>query len=101
MRAMSTDPHATDLPDHAAAGAGDHHAADDHGDSHGHDDHGHGEEALGPIDTVAWLAGGLGVVARAWPSRSASSCATASAGAVPPDRRSPAPRPGRARPRGA
>jgi hypothetical protein len=62
MRAMSTDPHATDTPDHAAAGASDHHASADHGDAHGHDDHGHGEEALGPIDTAAWLAGALGVV---------------------------------------
>lgn len=62
MRDMSTDPHATDLPDHAAATAGDHHAANDHGDAHGHDDHGHGADALGPIDTVAWLAGGLGLV---------------------------------------
>ena len=59
---MSTDQHATDLPDHTAAGDGDHHAVDDHGAGHGHDDHGHGEDALGPIDTVAWLAGGLGVV---------------------------------------
>jgi hypothetical protein len=62
MAAMSTDPHATDAPDHAAAGPGDHHLPDDHGDAHGHDDHGHGEEALGPIDTAAWLAGALGIV---------------------------------------
>ena len=30
--------------------------------STGHDDHGHSEDALGPIDTAAWLAGALGVV---------------------------------------
>ena len=59
---MGTDAHATDMPDHAAAGVGDHHAAGDHGDDHGHGDHGHGGEALGPIDTAAWLAGLLGVV---------------------------------------
>lgn len=82
MTAMSTDAHATDLPDHAAADAGDHHAASDHGDTHGHDDHGHGEEALGPIDTTAWLAGGLGVVLGV----AVAICfvlATASAGVVP------------------
>jgi hypothetical protein len=58
---MSSDVHATDTPDHAAAGPGDHHAGSDHGGDHGHDDHGHGQEALGPIDTTAWLAGLLGV----------------------------------------
>lgn len=61
MRPMSSDAHASDGPD-ATAPAGDHHATSDHGDDHGHDDHAHGTEALGPIDTVAWLAGGLGVV---------------------------------------
>lgn len=59
---MSSDAHAADGPDPNAA-AGDHHATTDHGDDHGHDDHAHGDgEALGPIDTAAWLAGGLGVV---------------------------------------
>jgi ABC-type Zn2+ transport system substrate-binding protein/surface adhesin len=62
MSAMSTDPHASDTPDHAAVSASDHHAGADHGDDHGHDDHGHGEDALGPIDTAAWLAGALGVL---------------------------------------
>lgn len=64
MLGMSTDPHAADAPDHGGSGtgAGDHHAAGDHGDTHGHDDHGHAAEALGPIDTPAWLAGALGVV---------------------------------------
>jgi|GEM_PF-1503219 len=63
---MSSDAHATDTPDHAAAGVGDHQAAGDHGDDHGHGhghgDNGHGGDALGPIDTAAWLAGLLGVV---------------------------------------
>jgi hypothetical protein len=62
MSVMSTDRHASDAPDHAALSDGDHHAPTDHGDDHGHDDHGHGEDALGPIDTAAWLAGALGVV---------------------------------------
>ena len=39
-----------------------HHATDDHGDDHAHDDHGHDDEPLGPIDTVAWGAGVLGMV---------------------------------------
>jgi hypothetical protein len=58
-----TDPHASDAPGHDGAAA--HHATDDHGDDHGHDDHGHGaeEEALGPIDSFAWGAGLLGVLA--------------------------------------
>jgi hypothetical protein len=34
----------------------------DHGDEHGHDDHAHAEEALGPIDRMAWGAGALGVL---------------------------------------
>ncbi len=51
----------TAQPDTAA----DHH--DDHGGGGGHDDdhgvgHEHGEEALGPIDVVAWGAGLLGVL---------------------------------------
>lgn len=58
---MSTDPHGADAPDHDAIAVGDHDAATDHGADHGHDDHGHGESALGPIDTSAWLAGVLGV----------------------------------------
>jgi hypothetical protein len=60
MPAMSTDPHAGDVPGHADAVA--HHAVDDHGDDHGHDDHAHGEEPLGPIDLRAWGAALLGVV---------------------------------------
>lgn len=56
-----SDPHATDVPGHDGAVA--HHATDDHGDEHGHDDHAHGEgESLGPIDTLAWGAGFLGLV---------------------------------------
>ena len=52
MPAMSTDPHASDVPGHADAV--DHHTTDDHGDDHGHDDHAHAEEPLGPIDVRAW-----------------------------------------------
>ena len=54
---MSNAHTAADTPDHAGASVGDHHAATDHG----HDDHGHEASALGPIDTVAWGAGILGV----------------------------------------
>ena len=67
MPAMSdehaSDPHATDVPGHADAAA--HHATDDHGEDHGHDDHAHGadEATLGPVDTFAWGAGLLGVLA--------------------------------------
>jgi len=58
---MTTSRHDSDLPGHEGAVA--HHAPDDHGEEHGHDDHAHGdEEFLGPIDTVAWGAGVLGVV---------------------------------------
>jgi hypothetical protein len=59
----ASDPHASDVPGHDGAAA--HHATDDHGDDHGHDDHGHGsdEAALGPIDSFAWGAGLLGVLA--------------------------------------
>lgn len=61
MPAMTADRHADDLPGHE--GAVGHHLPDDHGEDHGHDDHAHvGEEALGPIDTAAWLAGVAGVV---------------------------------------
>ena len=38
------------------------HDTDDHDDDHEHDDHGHDDEPLGPIDTVAWGAGVLGMV---------------------------------------
>ncbi len=62
MPGMSTDPHGTAAPDHAAIAVDDHHASSDHGDDHGHDDHGHAGSALGPIDTLAWLAGALGVL---------------------------------------
>lgn len=44
----------------AMAGA---HGAGDHGDDHGHDDHGHAEVALGPVDTLAWGAGLVGILA--------------------------------------
>jgi hypothetical protein len=57
---MSADRHADDAPGHEGAVA--HHAPDDHGEDHGHDDHAHaGEDALGPIDTAAWLAGIVGI----------------------------------------
>ena len=59
MRGMAH-PHDSDAPGHEGAVA--HHATDDHGEEHGHDDHAHGDgEALGPIDTLAWGAGVLGV----------------------------------------
>ena len=59
MRRMA-DAHDTDVPGHDGAVA--HHATDDHGNEHGHDDHAHGDgEALGPIDTLAWGAGVLGL----------------------------------------
>jgi hypothetical protein len=58
---MTTRPHDSDQPGHEGAVA--HHTPDDHGDEHGHDDHAHGdEEILGPIDTIAWGAGIVGVV---------------------------------------
>jgi hypothetical protein len=57
---MSHDTHATDAPGHEGAVA--HHASGDHGDEHGHDDHAHDEEALGPIDRMAWGAGVVGVL---------------------------------------
>jgi hypothetical protein len=58
---MSADQHADDVPGHAGAVA--HHSTGDHGDDHGHDDHAHqDDEALGPIDRLAWGAGALGVV---------------------------------------
>jgi len=61
MRAMTTSPHASDVPGHEGAIA--HHALDDHGDDHGHDDHAHDDSMpLGPIDVIAWGAGVLGVV---------------------------------------
>lgn len=41
---------------------GPHDSSDDHGDAHGHDDHAHGGEALGPIDTVAWSMGLVGIL---------------------------------------
>ncbi|MBF8289961.1 MAG: hypothetical protein HW391_929 [Chloroflexi bacterium] len=51
------DPHESD----AMAGP---HGAGDHGDDHGHDDHAHGDgDALGPVDAMAWGAGGLGILA--------------------------------------
>ena len=52
---MTTPAHDSDAPGRAGSVA--HHATDDHGDDHGHDD-----EPLGPIDTVAWGAGVLGMV---------------------------------------
>ena len=64
MRPMTTHGHPTDLagPGHPdAMAAGDHHGTADHGDDGEHDDHAHGGEALGPIDTVAWGAGLLGL----------------------------------------
>ena len=52
----SQDPHATD----AMVGP---HGAGDHGGDHGHDDHAHGgEDALGPLDPMAWGAGALGIL---------------------------------------
>ena len=53
------DQHTSDAPGHDGAVA--HHQPDDHGDDHGHDDHAHAEEALGPIDPMAWGAGIVGV----------------------------------------
>jgi len=54
---MSTnaDPHVSD----AMAGP---HGAADHAETHGHDDHAHGDDdALGPVDVIAWGAGALGI----------------------------------------
>ena len=50
-------------PHHPGDLAGETHGADDHGETHGHDDHAHAEEALGPVDTVAWGAFVLGIAA--------------------------------------
>ena len=55
MSEAHADPHASD------AMTGPHGSAADHGADHGHDDHAHADEALGPIDTAAWLAGAAGV----------------------------------------
>jgi hypothetical protein len=54
-----TDSHASD------AVTGPHGSSDDHGGTHGHDDHAHvaEAEALGPVDVLAWGAGGLGIAA--------------------------------------
>jgi hypothetical protein len=57
---MSMDQYADDAPGHVGAVA--HHSTDDHGDDHGHDDHAHAEDALGPLDPMAWGAGVLGVL---------------------------------------
>jgi len=54
----------TTNPDpHAGEGmVGPHGAPDDHGGDHGHDDHAHGsDEALGPVDVIAWGAGLVGI----------------------------------------
>ena len=52
----SDDPHGSD----ATVGP---HGAGDHGGDHGHDDHAHGgEDALGPLDRMAWGAGALGIL---------------------------------------
>ena len=57
MSTTSPDPHGSD----AMAGP---HGAADHGEDHGHDDHAHGEDdALGPLDLLAWGAGVLGIAA--------------------------------------
>ena len=57
MSTTSPDPHGSD----AMAGP---HGAGDHGEDHGHDDHAHGEDdALGPLDLLAWGAGVLGIAA--------------------------------------
>jgi hypothetical protein len=50
------DPHAGEST------VGPHGTADDHGEEHGHDDHAHGGMELGPIDTLAWAMGGLGIL---------------------------------------
>lgn len=50
------DPHGSD----AMVGP---HGTADHGDDHGHDDHAHGEgEVLGPVNTLAWGAGAIGII---------------------------------------
>ena len=61
--APATEHDATLTPEEPVTSA--HEAADDHGGDHGHDDHGHGAEegALGPVDTFAWGAGLVGVLA--------------------------------------
>jgi hypothetical protein len=66
MSTTSPDPHGSDAmagPHGSDAMAGPHGAAD-HGEDHGHDDHAHGEDdALGPLDLLAWGAGVLGIAA--------------------------------------
>lgn len=44
---------------------GPHASPTDHGEAHGHANHAHAAEAepLGPVDVLAWGAGGLGIVA--------------------------------------
>lgn len=59
---MTTDSHGIDSTGHAAVDADGHQPATAHGGGHAPADHGHGDEALGPIDTAAWLAGALGVL---------------------------------------
>jgi hypothetical protein len=65
MRAMTTHGHPTRLDDPGhpdAMSAGDHHGTGDHGDDGEHDDHAHAaDDTLGPINTMAWGAGLLGV----------------------------------------
>jgi hypothetical protein len=40
------------------------HGVGDHGEDHGHDDHAHGDgQALGPVNTMAWGAGAIGILA--------------------------------------
>ena len=46
--------HPGDLEDEA-------HGAGDHAVGHEHEDHGHDSESLGPVDTLAWGAFGLGI----------------------------------------
>ena len=50
------DPHSSD----ALVGP---HGTGDHGEDHGHDDHAHGDgSALGPVNTLAWGAGLIGII---------------------------------------
>lgn len=55
MSTTNADPHGSD----AMVGP---HGAGDHGGNHGHDD-AHGDnDALGPVNTLAWGAGLIGVI---------------------------------------
>lgn len=60
---MTTQPTQPDDPGHEGSMAlGDHHDVTDHGADGGHGDHAHATADLGPIDSLAWGAGAVGIL---------------------------------------